>query len=147
MIIYETCATLAPAAAALDDIHALLDRFQDVCRQRLAQPPDSDHETLFRLALSEIGTNILRHARPPEPFSLRLRAYPDRFVARYTDRGIACNEPLPIMSTDDDVLTLPVDGMGLLVAHQALDSLHYRRTSGGVNVWRLVKGFAAPAAS
>ena len=103
--------------------------------------PTARWRDLFRTAVAEIASNIVRHAYPPSqavrPFELKVLVYVDRLEAQFVDRGAGWetgSEPVP-----PDPLDLPEGGMGLAVARGALDELSYRREPDGTNVWRLLK--------
>jgi serine/threonine-protein kinase RsbW len=106
----------------------------------------------FETAVAEIGSNIVRHAYPPQgeggPLRLRLQAFPDRVEAVFSDNGVPYRPPVststPAPGDSDgvppeDAFSLKEGGYGLELARAAVDDLDYQRTAGGENVWRLVK--------
>ena len=128
----------------LDALHNALERFWRLCDAVPYAPPQGVWRYMFVIAVGEIAGNIVRHAYAGTPggaIELRLRLFDDHVVARFVDHG-GTYMPRPsandaTVSTDDS--DQAEDGRGLQVAAVALDSLHYRRTTGGVNIWRLVK--------
>lgn len=131
-------------AEQLGEIHIAIQRFSATAAGLLPRAPDGTWWAQFTTAIGEIGANIVRHAHPPGSNSggicLRLRLYTDRVEARFTDDGIPYVAPgRPTDLPDSDALDLPEGGYGLMIARAALDRLQYRRASGGVNVWRLLK--------
>ncbi len=131
-------------------MHEALERFWAATSRALAPPPGREWQLQFATAALEIANNIARHAYPgggePGPLALRLRAYPDRIEARFTDRGVAYTPPaaapLAPLGDDLDVLDIPEGGYGLALVRAAVDRLDHRRTPGGLNRWRLVKRLA-----
>ena len=136
----ETIAEQA-TPAALAAVHAALDRAWAVIDASATDRPTTLWRDLFRTAVAEIASNIVRHAYPPShparPFELKVLVYDDRLEAHFVDQGSGWepgSEPVP-----PDPLDLPEGGMGLAVARGALDELSYRREPDGTNVWRLLK--------
>ena len=94
----------------------------------------------FELGVTEIATNIVRHAYPTHPvgeLEVRLQLYADRLEAQLLDRGQPFEEPTA--SRDPEVLR--EGGFGLIVTRRALDLVEYSRSHEGRNCWRLVKRF------
>lgn len=95
----------------------------------------------------EIAANIARHAYAigvAGTMRLRLRLYPDRVEARFTDRGVAFRSPSELLEAlSADTAQLPESGFGLSIASAAVDDLRYNRTATGTNSWRLVKRLPA----
>ena len=132
---------------SLDALHATIERFWNACDQALAPPPSGAWRSAFDTAVVEVGTNIMRHAcadLPGAEMRLRLRLRPGAVVACFSDTGRAyqASAPIAFASPIHDVMALPEGGMGLAIAHTALDRFRYRRTN-LVNIWRLVKTFTA----
>ena len=145
-----------PAIAdELGAFHAAVDRFWRARDVGAVGTPDSGWRARFATAVWEVATNIVRHAYPPElgtagRLRLRLRAYPERAVASFVDRGVAFvdrgiagSRPLgPCVGQDgDDLLRLAEGSYGLPLVRDSVDRVDYRRTPDGTNYWRLVKYF------
>ncbi len=153
------------APARLGVLHGLLGRFWAGVDQAVPAPPRLVCRLSFATAVAEIAANIVRHAYPAGTaqsgrLRLRLRAFPDRIEARFTDRGLPFTSPQPIAVGEsaepaatgcgdvkggpgpdplDDVSRVAESGYGLRLARATLDELEYTRTPGGRNTWRLVK--------
>lgn len=111
--------------------------------------PDATWRAQFMTAVGEIAANILRYAYPDQTsvgmFSLCVRLFADRVEARFADRGVPyLGDPEPTIVNEADILAVPEGGFGLMIAQAVLDRLRYRRTSTGINCWRLVKRFDRP---
>lgn len=150
---------VAATPARLEDLHALLERFWAGVDQAVPAPPEPICRLPFATAVVEIAANIVRHAYPagaePGRLRLRLRAFPDRIEARFTDCGLPFAPQPPIdlgpatpatgagpgLDPLDDVSLVAEGGYGLRIARAAVDELDYARTRGGRNAWRLVKWF------
>ena len=143
MLVEETL--VVPATAeALPAVHATLDHFWQALDGAARRSPDRHWRLQFATAVLEITTNIVRHAYPAgtarDAMDLRLRAYADRVVARFADRGIPFTGTLEPRGTFvADPLALPEGGYGLALSRACVDRLAYRRTPQGTNCWRLVK--------
>jgi len=135
----------APAEAeALDTLHGALAHFWKVVDKNISSPPDQDWRMRFATAVSEIATNVVRHAYrgrcPPGLLGLEVRFYKTRVVAKFTDSGAPFTEPTPAARRPDgDELDVPEGGYGLHVARACVDRLAYARSKSGVNTWRLMK--------
>lgn len=150
------------APARLGVLHGLLGRFWAGVDQAVPSPPRPVCRLSFATAVAEIAANIVRHAYPAGTahlgrLRLRLRAFPDRIEARFTDRGLPFTSPQPIAGGEaaepaatyggpgpdplEDVSRVAESGYGLRLARATLDELAYTRTPGGRNTWRLVKRF------
>lgn len=130
---------------SLAALHNLIARFWALVEQTAPVLPSHDLRARFATAAIEIGGNIIRHAYPagePGALELRLRAWPDRLEARFSDRGRRYDPPQPsppAAAWDDTMLaTLPEGGFGLALARSAVDALDYERTDAGENHWTLV---------
>lgn len=135
--------------AGIDAVHALLHRLWEGWPGALGPPPDAIWRSAFATAVGEIAANILRHACPPVGAAcapqLAIRATPAGFEAVFTDRGIAFPGPLPAAPphlADTPPWDLPEGGLGLRLAHAAVDDLRYDRTGEGENCWRLWKALS-----
>ena len=140
----EDSIIVTAVAEQLGEIHSAIQRFSATAGGLLPRAPDGTWWAQLATAIGEIGANIVRHAHPPgsNPGAMRLqlRLYTDRVEARFTDDGLPYVAPeRPTDLPNSDALDLPEGGYGLMIARAALDRLQYRRTSGGVNVWRLLK--------
>lgn len=136
----------------LDVLYTALERFWVAVDARVLHPPDTLWRLKFAIAVSEIGTNIMKHAygagNVQGEISLRLRLSYNTVEARFTDQGAAfcgviegsspldTGEPFPAQI---DILSLPESGYGLALARGFVDSISYRRSCGGINCWRLRK--------
>lgn len=93
---------------------------------------------LFRLAVSEVATNVVEHALPREPIhvTVEVDADADAFSAVFTDTA----DPALI---DLGAVEMPGEdaesGRGLAIALATLDELVHER--GGGNTWRLRRRF------
>jgi anti-sigma regulatory factor (Ser/Thr protein kinase) len=99
---------------------------------------------MFRTAVAEIATNVIRHAYPPDSpqgsFQLRLAVTADGLIALFTDGGSAFDASQPREAVDPE--SLPEGGLGLMVVRAAVDTLEYSRDAdAGENTWRLTKLF------
>jgi anti-sigma regulatory factor (Ser/Thr protein kinase) len=76
---------------SLDEVHATIARFWSAVEQAAAAPPASRWRFELATAVWEIAANVVYHAYPSDaaarPMQLRLRLYPDRAEALFTDRG------------------------------------------------------------
>lgn len=144
-MLLEESAILPALPDNLADVHAMLARFRLQIEQAGYVIADNGCWLMFTTAVLEIGGNITRHAyqadAPCRRMRLRLRAFPNRLTAAFADRGIVVTSFVTETAYGDELLALPESGMGLALSRAAVDSLHYRRTSDGVNCWRLVKRF------
>lgn len=136
-----------PAAAEeLAAVHAALDRFWGAVEGVVARPPNQNWRLRLTTAVAEGATNIVRHAYPAGtargPLQLRLRAYADRVVVSFADRGGPFVGPSTVeRPVAVDPLELPEGGFGLTLIPACVDRVAYRRTPRGTNCWRLVKRF------
>jgi anti-sigma regulatory factor (Ser/Thr protein kinase) len=137
---------------ALLVVHDLLARFWEAVAQANLPSP-SGQRARFATAVVEIGGNIIRYAYPSGQaggLELRLRAWPDRLEARFSDRGIRYEPPvvasLPPTLASGDAATapLPEGGFGLAIARATLDALDYDRSPDGENHWTLVSRLGQP---
>lgn len=117
----------------VDRVHDALDRLFD------GAPGAGDEDRmLFRLAVSEVVTNVVEHAGAREPIhvTVEVDAAPDAFSAVFTDTA----DPALI---DLGAVEMPGEdaesGRGLAIALAALDELVHER--GGGNTWRLLRRF------
>lgn len=118
----------------LDEVHQVLDLLWS------GRPHvDEEDRTLFTLAVSEIATNIVEHARAREEISVSLEVSID-------DTGIRA-----VFSDDADPALIDLQnvsmpgedaesGRGLALALATLDELEHSGVAGG-NVWRLARRF------
>jgi anti-sigma regulatory factor (Ser/Thr protein kinase) len=144
---YDDLIVAKATPTALDEVHAALDRCWQAL-DALPRPPATAWRDLFRTAVAEIATNIVRHAYPPDSprggFRLRLRIEPEGLVASFTDEGIEWDQAH--VKAEVDPFSLPEGGLGLIVARAALDNLEYQRDAhAGENAWRLMKRFGEAA--
>jgi len=115
---------------------ALIDRVHEALDELFGQAPEIDDESamLFRLAVSEVATNVVEHAEAREPVlvSVELRATRDDLTAVFADTA----EPALI---DLHRVAMPGEsaesGRGLAIALAALDELEHETSDG--NTWRL----------
>lgn len=113
----------------VDRVHEALDRlFENT-------PAAGDEDRmLFRLAVSEVATNVVEHAAAREPIhvTVELDADADAFSAVFTDTA----DPALI---DLGAVSMPGEdaesGRGLAIALATLDELVHERDGG--NTWRL----------
>jgi serine/threonine-protein kinase RsbW len=141
--LYDDTIVATATPTALDQVHDALDRC-GWALDALPRSPAAGWRDLFRTAIAEIATNIIRHAYPPDAprgtFHLRLVITSDSLMAVFTDDGLewAPREAPGVV----DPMSLPEGGLGLIVARAAVDDLEYQRDAdAGANVWRLVKRF------
>ncbi|WP_203581505.1 ATP-binding protein [Microbacterium hibisci] len=114
----------------------LIDRVHEALDELLAHTAGMDDEdaTLFRLAVSEVATNVVAHALAREPVhvTVELGADDDSLSAVFTDTA----DPALI---DLHTVSMPgadaESGRGLAIALAALDELQHETDAG--NVWRL----------
>ena len=113
----------------VDAVHSLLDELFDA-----TDSVGDEDQMLFRLAVSEVATNIVEHAESREPIEIdfTLTCDADQLSAIFTDTA----DPALI---DLDGVEMPgadaESGRGLAIALAALDELT-RRTEEG-NTWVL----------
>jgi anti-sigma regulatory factor (Ser/Thr protein kinase) len=138
-------AVAAPATPeSLAALHDLIARFWALVERAAPVPPSSDLRARFATAVIEIAGNIIRHAYPPGErgaLELRLRAWPDRLEARFSDRGSRYDPPpSAVPATWDETVPegVPEGGFGLALARSAVDALDYDRDDTGENHWTLV---------
>jgi serine/threonine-protein kinase RsbW len=118
----------------IEEVHAGLDR---LWRSDTGAGVGEEDRTLFTLAVSEIATNIVEHARAREPISVsvELTVDGDALRATFTDDA----DPAII---DLRAVSMPGEdaesGRGLALAVATLDSLEHDGGSWG-NVWRLAR--------
>ena len=115
----------------LDRIHSALDA-------ALATAPISDTAQMsIELAVSEIGTNIIEHARSGRPVNLRMLVVtnPESVSVTFTDDGDPCAVDVTGVGMPD---ALSERHRGLAIAQTVLDELSYRRDAAG-NHWTLVR--------
>lgn len=114
----------------------LVDRVHDALDQLFARAPDAGDEDrmLFRLAVSEVATNVVEHALAREPIhvTVELDADAHAFWAVFTDTA----DPALI---DLGAVSMPGEdaesGRGLAIALATLDELAHEPDGG--NTWRL----------
>lgn len=116
----------------IDAVHSALDRLWD------SSPAVGEEDrTLFTLAVSEIATNIVEHARAREPITVAVELSIDEEALRAQFRDDA--DPAVIHLQD---VSMPGEdaesGRGLALAVATLDSLEHDGGSWG-NVWRLAR--------
>ncbi len=150
ILLAEATTVVGATVDALPAIHTALDHFWQTLDSVISQPPDQVWRLQFTTAIAEIGSNIVRHAHRsgqiPGSIRLRLRLYDGRVEARFIDNGLCFLQPQDRRDASLDLATdekmaadLPEGGYGMVIACNALDRLQYRRTSSGINCWRLVK--------
>ncbi len=118
----------------------LVDRVHDALDRLFERAPDAGDEDrmLFRLAVSEVATNVVEHALAREPIhvTVEVDADPGAFSAVFTDTA----DPALI---DLGAVEMPGEdaesGRGLAIALAALDELVHERDGG--NTWRLLRRF------
>ncbi|MDZ8275173.1 ATP-binding protein [Microbacterium aquimaris] len=116
-------------ASFVDTVHDLLDDLL----ARAASVGDED-QMLFRLAVGEVATNIVAHARSREPIEIdvTLTCDADRLTAVFTDNA----DPALIDLENVDMPDADAEsGRGLAIALAALDELDRRSEHG--NTWTL----------
>ena len=135
--------TVTATAEALGAIHAALDRFWGEVGGVVGRAPDHDWRNRLATAVAEIATNIVRHAYPARPGSIRLRqhSHSDAIHACFADAGIEFVDPRPDDRVGSDPTGPAEGGFGLALARACLDRLEYRRTPDGTNCWHLEKRF------
>lgn len=114
----------------------LVDRVHDALDELFERSPGAGEEDrmLFRLAVSEVATNVVEHAAAREPIhvTVELDADGDAFSAVFTDTA----DPALI---DLGAVSMPGEdaesGRGLAIALATLDELIHERDGG--NTWRL----------
>lgn len=115
---------------------ALVDRVHDALDELFGRTPGVGDEDamMFRLAVSEVATNVVDHALAREPIqvSVTLDADAQSLSAVFTDTA----DPALI---DLEAVSMPGDaaesGRGLAIALATLDELVHETHNG--NVWRL----------
>lgn len=94
----------------------------------------------WELAVSEIATNILRHAYLSNPYHGRIQGrisvWPKRVRLDLIDSGMGYypKPPPPFFAHNP-----PESGYGMIIAHKLLDECRYTRLPSGRNHWRLEK--------
>ena len=115
--------------AFVDRVHAALDEL-------FARAPATgdDDRMLFRLAVSEVATNVVEHAVAREPIhvTVELDVDAEAFSAIFTDSADPALLDLRHVEMPDEQAE---SGRGLAIALAALDELSHE-TDGG-NTWRL----------
>lgn len=114
----------------------LVDRVHDALDQLFERAPAAGEEDrmLFRLAVSEVATNVVEHAAAREPIhvTVQLDADHEGLSAVFTDTA----DPALI---DLNAVSMPGEeaesGRGLAIALATLDELVHERDGG--NTWRL----------
>ena len=115
--------------AFVDRVHAALDELFT----RAPAAGDEDR-MLFRLAVSEVATNVMEHAVAREPIhvAVELDADAEAFSAVFTDTADpALLDLRHVEMPDEDAES----GRGLAIALATLDELTHERDGG--NTWRL----------
>lgn len=130
---------IAPADAAfVEATHALLDRILDTA----AHVGDEDR-MLFRLAVSEVATNIVEHARSREPVEVGIvvRVSETELSAVFTDNA----DPALIDLENIDMPGADAEsGRGLAIALATLDELTRSTAEGSTgNTWTLRRALRA----
>lgn len=133
------------APDGLDRVHALLHEFWLAVDESPETSFDHRRRTRFEIAVIEIATNVVRYALHGDIEStsprLELCCESDTVRARFTDSGRmlaadvnldACRMP----ATED----LAESGYGLPLVRRCVDTVSYRRTCRGENVWLLELG-------
>jgi serine/threonine-protein kinase RsbW len=118
----------------------LVDRVHEALDQLFERAPGAGEEDrmLFRLAVSEVATNVVEHALAREPIhvTVEVDAGADAFSAVFTDTA----DPALI---DLGAVEMPAEdaesGRGLAIALATLDELVHERDGG--NTWRLRRTF------
>lgn len=118
----------------------LVDRVHEALDQLFERAPGAGEEDrmLFRLAVSEVATNVVEHALAREPIhvTVEVDAGADSFSAVFTDTA----DPALI---DLGAVEMPAEdaesGRGLAIALATLDELVHERDGG--NTWRLRRTF------
>jgi serine/threonine-protein kinase RsbW len=118
----------------------LVDRVHEALDQLFERAPGAGEEDrmLFRLAVSEVATNVVEHALAREPIhvTVEVDAGADAFSAVITDTA----DPALI---DLGAVEMPAEdaesGRGLAIALATLDELVHERDGG--NTWRLRRTF------
>ncbi len=102
----------------------------------------SEAGALVEIAVTEICSNIIRHAHPGEPdheFTVALRGADQAIEIEIRDAGpvfsLASRE---MPATDVPLADLPETGFGIALVHETMDVVEYGREH-GVNTIRLVK--------
>jgi anti-sigma regulatory factor (Ser/Thr protein kinase) len=97
---------------------------------------------LVEMAITEVSSNIVRHAHPNDPeheFTVALRSVGETLEIEIRDAGRPFSfEPRSELRIDVTFDELPEKGLGLALVHEAMDVVEYRRTD-DVNIVRLVK--------
>lgn len=127
----------------LDALHEALARFWRACDASNSAMQPAQWRYAFDIAVVEIGTNIMRHAYAnlkPALLHVRLRVRPRCVTCCFVDSGqIYMPERMAAAaSSAGNWMFLPEGGMGLGIAHKALDCLKYRRLHQR-NFWFLAK--------
>ncbi|TQK18244.1 serine/threonine-protein kinase RsbW [Microbacterium sp. SLBN-154] len=115
----------------LDEVHQVLDLLWS------GRPEvDEEDRTLFTLAVSEIATNIVEHARAREEISVSL----DVSIDDTGLRAVFADDAQPAL-IDLATVSMPGEdaesGRGLALALATLDELEHSGEGG--NVWRLTR--------
>jgi serine/threonine-protein kinase RsbW len=97
---------------------------------------------LVELAVTEVCSNIVRHAHPHDPeheFTMSLRTIGPSLEIEIRDAGRAFSfEPRPTFHVDVALDQIPERGFGIALVHEAMDVVEYLRVD-DVNIVRLVK--------
>jgi anti-sigma regulatory factor (Ser/Thr protein kinase) len=138
----QTLSLTAPAVPeSLRLVQASLADFRALVTGEAAVQIDPAVWNAFETGLTEIATNIIRHAyvdNPPGNFTLSLRALPHQLEALLTDQGQTFREPPPRGDIESFLDDLPEGGFGLMMARALLDALEYERVD-DENRWHLTK--------
>ena len=130
--------------ARLDQLDTVNEFLHDELDQRLC-PKRTQNQ--LDIAVEELFVNVCRYAYPDateqEPGSVRIqRAYsadPPCITVKIVDEGIPF-DPLakPDAVTPDNIVDVPIGGLGILMAKKSVDEMHYERVDGS-NVLTIVK--------
>jgi anti-sigma regulatory factor (Ser/Thr protein kinase) len=126
----------------LAEVHAALDRFFDQSEAKVRRIAPADRVAIVTAA-GEVAANIVEHACgavPDAHVQMVVHGHVDHIEVAFEDPGAPYVVPAP--SAED---LLPQGGMGLMVAHAAVDTLQYVR-AGDRNHWRLVRRTRARSA-
>lgn len=126
--------------ASLRYLTALRDAVHAFCVDCLESEAYEEQVYQLQLAVSELATNIIKHAyrdRPPGAVELRARGVDRAVTLDFFDTGAAYRMKPPTLP---DLERLAEGGYGSFIIQQSVDRVAYDR-AGERNHWRLEKQF------
>ena len=137
----STSLTLPASIAQLQGVNKFIDEELDRC-----QCPLRTRTQLF-IAIEELFVNVAHYAypeaTPDKPgmawISCSYSENPSEFIVEIVDEGIPYN-PLekPDAVTPDNIMDVPIGGLGILMAKRSVDEIKYERTD-NKNIVQIIK--------